>query len=145
MKKQFRQIYVEITNVCNFDCSFCAKHHRQYQYMEPELFRNIVQQIAPYTDLVYLHVMGEPLMHPDIGYLMDIVSEEGLQVGLTTNGILLPNIREQLYGKNIKRINLSLHSYYDGNNRVSSDTCGEVLDAADDVRNHTGATVFYRL
>jgi radical SAM protein with 4Fe4S-binding SPASM domain len=54
--------------------------------------------------------MGEPLMHPDINYLIDYATKEGFKVNITTNGYLIDKIKDN---KNIRQVNISLHSYSD--------------------------------
>ena len=56
--KKLKKIYIEITNVCNMNCSFCPKTKRKPQFMTVNNFSNIISKIKPYTDFVYLHVMG---------------------------------------------------------------------------------------
>ena len=64
-KKRFKKIYIEIINTCNLKCSFCKDSNRKPKIMTPEEFEEIIFKIKPYTNLVALHVKGEPLMHPD--------------------------------------------------------------------------------
>ena len=56
--------YVEITNVCNLACSFCPGTRRPAGYMRPEDFRLLAEKLRGHTAYLYLHVMGEPLLHP---------------------------------------------------------------------------------
>lgn len=112
-KKQFAKIYTEITNVCNLDCSFCHGTNRKKGFVSTENFAFFAKNIAPYTDHVYLHVMGEPLLHPEIGKIIDIASNEGLKVSITTNGTLIKERLPLLLQKADKlyKISISLHSF----------------------------------
>jgi Predicted Fe-S oxidoreductases len=113
--KRFKRIYVEITNVCNLKCRFCSVTKRQPEFMTEESFRSILDQITPFTDHVYFHVKGEPLLHPKIGLFLDLCHEKGLKVNLTTNGTLIQSASDKLLMKPaLRQINFSLHSY-DGN------------------------------
>lgn len=113
--KRFKKIYIEITNVCNLKCDFCPKSSRKPEYMSIELFTYILDQIKDYTDYIYLHVKGEPLLHPDIGRLLDLSHEKGFKVNITTNGTLINRVKDILIKKpGIRQINFSLHSF-DGN------------------------------
>lgn len=87
--KKLKKIYIEITNVCNMNCSFCPKTKRKPEFMTVNNFSNIISKIKPYTDFVYLHVMGEPLLHPNIGEILDVCQEYGIQANMTTNGTLI--------------------------------------------------------
>ena len=113
--KRFKRIYIEITNVCNLQCSFCPQTGRQAEFMEIETFRNILDQIKPYTDYIYFHVKGEPFLHPQLDRFLDISHEKGFQVNITTNGTLIHKVRDKLIAKPaLRQINFSLHSF-DGN------------------------------
>lgn len=105
-KKRFKKIYIEITNVCNLSCPFCEPDHRKKAYMTKEQYRHILKEIKPYTDYVYLHVKGEPLLHPNINELIEETTNEAIQVNLTTNGTCL----DRLTSKKIRQINYSMQS-----------------------------------
>ena len=75
--KRFKRVYIEITNVCNLACSFCPKTTREPVFMSLETFRNALGQIKPYTDYIYFHVKGEPLLHPGLDEFLDVSHEMG--------------------------------------------------------------------
>ena len=74
-------------------------------------FETILQKLSGITKHLYFHVMGEPLLHPDLANLMKISDHYGFQVNITTNGVL---IREQAHaltsGNALRQVNFSLHS-----------------------------------
>ena len=112
--KKFKKFYLEITSVCNLACSFCPPTLRMKQFVSPEDFAKRLDQIKPHTDYINLHVKGEPLLHPQIGELLDISYEKGFKVNITTNGTLIQKRREQLINKPaIRQMNFSLHSFDD--------------------------------
>lgn len=76
-----------------------------------EEFRFIAKQIRPHTRYIYLHVLGEPLLHPDIEQLLQIAHEEDLFVNLTTNGSLLIKKQNALLAFPPRQINISLHDW----------------------------------
>ena len=86
---RFRQIYIEITNVCNRACSFCPGTLRAPEFMSAVDFGRIAAQAAPLCERIYLHLMGEPLLHPDLGAIINESSRLSLPVNVTTNGSLL--------------------------------------------------------
>lgn len=109
--KRFKKFYIEITNVCNLSCSFCPQTKRQPRYMKIEELNQILDQVKPYTDYLYFHVKGEPLLHPEIGTFLDISYEKGFKVNITTNGTLLHKVKDRLLHKlSLRQINISLHS-----------------------------------
>jgi radical SAM protein with 4Fe4S-binding SPASM domain len=107
MSKRFRKIYVEITNVCNLNCSFCVKTKRKPEFMSVELYKKIVKEAVPLTDQLCLHVLGEPLMHPEFDKL--VRETKGISINLTTNGTLIAKHEDVLLNANVRRINFSLH------------------------------------
>lgn len=107
----FKRIYVEITNTCNLSCSFCIQNQRKPRSMNVEEFAHVIREIKPYTNHAYLHVLGEPLSHPDLASFLHICDEAGLQVNLTTNGTLLKKCRDVLMNSSLRQINVSLHSF----------------------------------
>ncbi len=113
--KQFKKVYIEITNICNLRCDFCPQTSRKLEFMQVDTFGKILEQIKPHTNYIYLHVKGEPLLHPSLDKLLDLSHEEGFNVNITTNGTLINNAREMLLRKAaVRQINFSLHSL-DGN------------------------------
>ena len=125
--RKFKQIYVEITNICNLDCSFCPKNSRPKKFMTIEEFDVIISSIAPLTKTICLHIMGEPLLHPNIKEIFEICKSKNLNVYLTTNGTLIKKNLDLLKQGYAKRISVSLHSYEANNNITSLD---EYLDSA---------------
>ena len=110
-KPIFQQIYLEITNCCNLHCPFCPLEERSKKVMSLEQFRIITKKIKPYTDSIYLHVKGEPLLHPEFKEIIKICEEANVKVKITTNGTLLSKYQEVLLNSPIiKRINISLQS-----------------------------------
>ena len=89
--KRFKKVYIEITNVCNLSCNFCPKTGRKLQFSDEERFKEIIEKVKPYTDYVYFHLMGEPLLNKNLARFLDICYENGLKVNITTNGTLLEN------------------------------------------------------
>lgn len=102
------KIYVEITNRCNLNCSFCIHNKRKIKDMSFDEYKVIISKIKDYTKEIYLHVLGEPLIHNNINEFIDYANANGLLVNITTNGFLINKIKNN---KNIHRLNISLHSY----------------------------------
>ena len=108
---KFKRIYIEITNVCNLNCSFCSKSSKSNREMTSEEFKEVLSKINNYTDYIYLHVKGEPLTHHNLDKILDITKEYNKKVCITTNGVFLKD-RLPILKKydNIYQINISLHS-----------------------------------
>lgn len=86
---RFKRIYIEITSSCNLKCSFCQETLRSPHFMSVDEFAHTLQQIRPYTNYIYLHVKGEPLLHPQLDEILALCRRAGVTVNLTTNGTLL--------------------------------------------------------
>lgn len=110
--KRFKKIYIEITNVCNLRCEFCPETKRKPELITLDAFDNILNNIKPFTDYIYFHVKGEPLMHPELDKFLDLSEKYGLKVNLTTNGTLIDKVRGKIINKRaLRQVNFSLHSF----------------------------------
>ncbi len=111
MKKRFKKIYIEITNRCNLNCSFCGKNKRDYRDMSLLEFELVINKIKKYTDYIYLHVKGEPLLYSNLDSLLSICDNTNIKVNITTNGVFLKEKLSVLINHFcIRQINISLHS-----------------------------------
>lgn len=107
-----QRAYVEITNVCNLRCSFCPGTKREKKFIDPAEFRVLAEKLRLWTDYLYLHVMGEPLLHPALGEILDECDRLGFRVYVTTNGVLLPSRLAVLRGRRcLHKVSVSLHSF----------------------------------
>lgn len=135
--RKFKKFYIEITNVCNLNCDFCPQTCRESEFMSIELFCKILEQIKGYTEYIYFHVKGEPLLHPQIDKLLDISYERGFKVNITTNGTLIKEVKDKLLIKPaLRQVNFSLHSF-DGNeqNQNKEEYINNILEF---IRESTG-------
>lgn len=113
----FSRAYLEITNVCNLACAFCPGTTREKRFMAPEDFALLAKKLRPYTEYLYLHVMGEPLLHPQLAEILRTCTELGYRVCLTTNGTLLPEQLPLLRDCSaLHKVSVSLHSF-EGNGK----------------------------
>lgn len=128
MSKKFSKIYVEITNYCNLNCSFCSKDNLPKKEMTIDEFKLIIFKIKKYADSIYLHVKGEPLLHSKLNEILNICDENKIKVCLTTNGTLLKKQKEVLLRHPIKQINVSLHCENNFNDYFENvfNTCDEL-------------------
>ena len=112
MKKRFAKVYLEISNVCNLSCAFCPGTTREAHFMTASDFTLLCGKLRPYTDYLYFHLMGEPLLHPELESFLRIAGEPGFRVILTTNGTLLPRCDDILLAAPaLHKVNISLQSF----------------------------------
>ena len=122
-RNRFKKIYIEISNICNLNCSFCAKTNREKKALSIEEFKVILDKVKPYTKYLYFHVLGEPLLHKDINEFIDIASKDFF-INITTNGYLIKNIKND----NIRQINISLHSFDEKYNKSLDEYLNDLYD-----------------
>ncbi|MFH2090754.1 MAG: radical SAM/SPASM domain-containing protein [Pseudomonadota bacterium] len=111
-KKRFKKVYIEITNICNLNCNFCPGTCRPPEIMDEKRFGQILTAIRPYTDYIFFHLMGEPLLNPNLGRFLEMSHESGLKTNLTTNGTRLRQVQSVLLNAPaLRQINISLNSF----------------------------------
>ena len=118
--KKYKKVYIEITNICNLKCNFCPETKRQLKYMSQEDFIYVINEVKPFTDHVYFHLMGEPLLSPEIGAFLEMCNEKELKVNITTNGTLIKRAKDQLLNAPaLRKVSFSLHSFEANEGTVS--------------------------
>lgn len=114
LSKKFTKVNIEISNICNLQCSFCPEVIRTKKMMSLDLFRQVIQQVAPLTEQVCFHLMGDPLVHPHLQELVEICHESKVRIFFVTNGVLLKEKQaELLLHPAFRQVNFSLHSFND--------------------------------
>lgn len=141
--KKFKKIYIEITNVCNLKCTFCPDTKRKKEFMEVESFKKIISKIKKYTNLITLHIKGEPLLHPKFD---EIVKNSEIPINVTTNGTLLLQNKEALSNKMIRQINISLHSLDKNSGMNTKEYIEKIFEAIDYIHEkNLNIYISYRL
>jgi MoaA/NifB/PqqE/SkfB family radical SAM enzyme len=116
-----KRIYIEITNACNLHCAFCPPLKRSPAFMSVAFFENILKQCRPYTHYIYLHVQGEPLLHPEFDAFMSLCDRYDMQVQLVTNAVYLNRYTSRLLQhSSLRRAAFSLQSIEYSDVNVSS-------------------------
>ena len=107
----YSRVYVEITNSCNRNCSFCHGHSRKAGRMIPEQFARVLEQLEGKTNYIYYHLMGEPLLHPLLPEFLQMAAQRGFRSVITTNGTLLESRGAALLENPVHKVSVSLHSF----------------------------------
>ena len=133
-----KKIYLEITNSCNLNCDFCIKNSRKIKYIDTKEYQYIINKIKNNTKEIYMHVLGEPLMHKDINYFIDYAYNNKLLVNITTNGYLINRIKDNHH---IHRLNISLHSFNERYKVDIDDYLNNIFSVIDNLRDKTFVTL----
>jgi organic radical activating enzyme len=120
---RYNRAYIEVSNACNLKCKFCPEVERDKHIMSPALFEQVLIQAKPLVDEITLHLMGEPMAHPQFETLVEIAEKQELPIHLTTNGTLiasqgkandrLKSRTEKLLSPAIRQVNFSVQSWFD--------------------------------
>lgn len=138
---KYKKIYLEITNICNLNCSFCIGNKRKTMFMDKSMYLAILEKIKPYTKYLYFHVLGEPLMHPNINNFIDLATTNNFYVNITTNGYLIKKIENN---RNIRQLNISLHSFDDKYGISLEQYLQDIFEVTDNLRQN-GTYISFRL
>lgn len=127
----FSKAYIEITNICNLNCSFCHGTKRAARRMSKKEFALVIEKLKGHTRHVYFHLMGEPLTHPELAEMLHIAAEGGMNCCITTNGFLLEKCADTLKSaEKLYKLSVSLHSFEANRSSV---TLGKYLESVWDV------------
>ncbi len=141
----YARVYVEITNICNRQCSFCPGTARPPHRMTREEFDTVTDRLVGVTEYLYYHVMGEPLTHPLLPDFIRMAATKGLRSAITTNGTLLPAHGRALVEAGVYKVNISVHSFEDSEDAAAHETyLRGLLDFAD-YASRAGVLVVLRL
>ena len=109
-------LFVEITNACNFKCTWCPDEvmDRKRGFMPKQkafrLFDEIAQKRASLGPLypVKLHQMGEPMLHPELHEIVGYAESRGVPIELNTNcGLITEAKMDALYRAGLTNLILS--------------------------------------
>jgi SynChlorMet cassette radical SAM/SPASM protein ScmF len=94
MKPPLSHLYFYLTEGCNLACRHCwiaptfQAGGKTYPSLDVDLFRSIISQAKTLGLGGVKLTGGEPLLHPRIGELIEIVKAENLRLTIETNGVL---------------------------------------------------------
>ena len=119
-------IYIEITDACNLNCSFCPcgkdpdgvqganpeNSGRSRNFMGSELFERCIGEAAKQAQNVYFHILGEPTLHPGFVHYLKSLEFSPLKLNLTTNGTTIARVGERLLESTaLRQVNFSTHAF----------------------------------
>ncbi|RDU63131.1 radical SAM/SPASM domain-containing protein [Helicobacter sp. MIT 14-3879] len=113
---KFKKIYIEISDICKLNCSFCTAIKETRGIMNLELFQKAINEAKKHTNLVTFHILGDPLKISNLIKYLDIAYKASLKVELTTSGVFLDDFNILLH-PSIKQINFSLDAIVELKNK----------------------------
>ena len=119
-----KRVYLEITDACNLNCPFCT-YPKGNVFLTYEQIEDYVGQIKPFCDYLYLHMIGEPLLHPDFDRILDLLDRKEMKLQLVTNGTLLERYPDLTEHSCLRKLSVSLHSI---SRSAVSDSYFDVID-----------------
>ncbi|HNX00617.1 MAG TPA: radical SAM protein [Candidatus Cloacimonadota bacterium] len=82
-------IMFEPTNICNLRCPLCPSGNqtltRARGYMDPALFRKVVDEVYPYSTMLILWNQGEPFLHREFLDMVRYAADKQLFTMVSTN------------------------------------------------------------
>jgi SynChlorMet cassette radical SAM/SPASM protein ScmF len=88
------QIYFYLTEGCNLRCRHCwiapkyESEGNSYPALDLDLFKTIIEQAKPLGLTGVKLTGGEPLLHPQIEEILEVIRKEDLSLNVETNGVL---------------------------------------------------------
>lgn len=117
-------------------CSFCHGHRRTPGRMTQEQFARVLEQLRGQTQYIYFHLMGEPLLHPELPQFLRMAAQQSFHTMITTNGTLLDKRGAELIAAGVHKVSISLHSFEGENDtffaqyiRKTAEFAGRAADA----------------
>ena len=144
-----RDLRISVTDRCNFRCVYCmpkAVFDKDYAFLPRESLLSF-EEITRLASLFAAHGVnkirltgGEPLLRRNLEHLVaQLAAIPGLEVTLTTNGVLLPKKAAALKAAGLKRVTVSLDSLDDAIFRAMNDMDVPVADVLKGIDAATAA------
>ncbi len=107
-------LYTEIatSGACNHRCSYCALDYMEYQqrFLDKKVLMDRLSEMASLGVKSVMYAgEGEPLLHKDIGDIINHTKKVGIDVAITTNGVELNKSLANSTLSNISWIKVSIN------------------------------------
>jgi len=142
-------IYMEVSpaGACNHRCTFCGLDYMAYRphFLDSEILK---KRLAELGKLGLKSIMyageGEPLLHKDIAGIINHTKSSGIDVAITTNGVLLKKELFKEISSSVSWIKVSLNAgtpeTYASIHRTKAADFDRVFDNLASACNHLKAT-----
>lgn len=120
-------LFLELTRRCNGRCLHCYADSNSLEAEDCELsFLEVADIIKQFSSLGGCYVRltgGEPTVRTDFFEIVDLVRDEGLGLGLNTNGMLTDQALEGIIARRIEDVRVSLDGPKEVNDRIRGNGC----------------------
>jgi MoaA/NifB/PqqE/SkfB family radical SAM enzyme len=114
----FKQVYFEISGVCNAKCPFCITGTGRLSrggFISVELFQKsidklIEKELIDNQSCIFLYNWGEPFLHPKINEIIEYVSEKKIKFALSSNASVYKELEIKAI-KNLQEISFSIPGF----------------------------------
>lgn len=97
-----------ITHRCNLRCRFCRIWEEEYDELDTEGVKRVIDVFDRLGVAVVSISGGEPLLRPDLATILDYADGKGLSTRVSTNGTMPLDRYGELLKSGIQEINLSV-------------------------------------
>ena len=110
---KFEKIYIELSDICGLNCGFCPSVKGVRGAMSVEKFGIIAKKVAGVGRIYTFHLLGDPLVLPNLKDFIKLANAHKMTLELTTSGFYMSEKNAQLLleSENIRQINLSLMAF----------------------------------
>lgn len=110
---KFEKIYIELSDICGLNCGFCPSVKGVRGAMSVEKFSIIAKKVAEKARIYTFHLLGDPLVLPNLKDFIKLANAHKMPLELTTSGFYMSEKNTQLLleSENIRQINLSLMAF----------------------------------
>ncbi len=115
-------IFWELTKKCNGACTDCFMSANSKKWIGDEITFSEIESITGQFVSLGGHSIrltgGEPTLRPDFFDIVDMLNEEGMKIGLNTNGMFGEETLEKILSRSIKDIRISIDGPREVNDRI---------------------------
>ncbi len=110
----FEKIYIELSDICGLECSFCPSKKGVRGVLSLENFELIESKVHKRARIFTFHVLGDPLLLRNLKDYINIAKNYSMKLELTSSGFYLDKQRQKLLqdSTSIRQINFSLASFF---------------------------------
>ncbi|WP_438431432.1 radical SAM/SPASM domain-containing protein [Gorillibacterium sp. sgz500922] len=115
IERNYSSIRLEVTSKCNIHCLYC--HNSEFMNKTDDLRPSEVLELIRNLKAVFpikkiLLTGGEPLLHPGIVEIVQLIRDLGIKPDMVTNGKLLTDeLADELIAAGLKRFRLSIDGF----------------------------------